>query len=528
MTRTVCFLVGFVLALLPAMAGATGTWHGTLAVAEAQAMGNNTSDATLVVLLQEYTLPEHEMGVPGFLLEAEFLRIETDHTNLSVSANAYGHRNDPHTFVQNHHNATVAGLEHRSKYQFSVWPLQENALVRASTTCATISASPIDEVQRIALVGDREESVAETRGALAWRDCDNESRLTVQGDFLVRLWEWDVQLETGGETALLSSGKRNLEQTPSIAPDMSDSLGQADEQYLYAYNATLILPLAGSFALFVQDAEVTAPAGVELRGASGRLVGPVPLDVDDQDVFLQGDASFTFHGTSATSPVAVEFNGDFWHVTIDGTPLAIAAPDASFDAAWSGGFIIVALLAAAALVVRAYPLWLYRRLHDDPTIQSIEAPTNRERRAVVYGRYSNRAIVKARSLDGRRSSLGFAWALLLANRGHRFYPECKMFHVWRSWAYMGLERPHKALQECRLLDGLLVGREAKARNAWLAAQCADILGLDEEAWEWVILTERYDIRLLMDEARADQRAPITYRPWMRGILERNRHQWSYA
>lgn len=365
-----------VLALLLAVPGAAGTWYGEFATEEVQALGTRDVQGDLVVLLQEKTRSGHTAGDPHFRLTAEHLRVETDHSDLRISAGAtYNH--DARTTPAEYSDTVVEGVVHRDGYRLSLWPL--DGAVTASmqkSTCTTLAPSPSASVDREPLVvTTRPPNTTRTSDATTWTGC-SDTAVTIQGDLLLRLWEWDAELTADGQTTPLYSGKREMD-APS---GPSTAATQATEQYLYAQGATLTIPrLSGHYRVYTADTEVAATT-FRLPQATGSLQGDHTVDAQRQDVTLQGD--LLLHVRNTGSGLSTTVRGDLEEVHLDGVAATIA-PDPTLPG-WSWWVAtVLAVAAGIAVVVHQAPLVLYHLNRVLGAEQGSVAPSTRgERRGV--------------------------------------------------------------------------------------------------------------------------------------------------
>jgi hypothetical protein len=322
-------------------------------------MGSSSTQAGLEVFLQEYTQPGHVAGQPGFTLEAQRLRIETAHSAASVHLVATEYRHTSETTTADFDSALVEGVTQRDNYRFSVWPLTPASavVVASSETCATLDSSTQSRIERTALVDTRRSPDTATTGdAVEWTACPDGS-LTIHGDFLLRLWEWDAELTTSdGQTISLPSGKRNLDGSPPEgALDTSAFVGQATEQFIYARNATLTLPeLSGTYRLFVQDAQISAAESIRLSDASGSILD---VPVEGRVVVLRGDIVVQVTGAGQAAPLSALVAGDVSRLDVDGRIVSLPqAPAVAFGlpiGAAIAALVLLGLLGRRALVRRA-------------------------------------------------------------------------------------------------------------------------------------------------------------------------------
>lgn len=469
--RVLPFLVVAALAV-PAASGVP--IQAELEAGSVQAIGATATDAALAVLLQENTGPEDPPGRPGFTLHAERLRIETDHTDLYIRSELATHNDRPQTIERNYSDAVVAGVEHRDQYRFILTPLDGGALASAEESrCADLAPSPASEVMREDHVKvSRPNTVVDTHDALVWTAC-GDGRFTVQGDFLLRLWNWDAHLTTpGGENRTLQSGEQPATQDPT---GTTPTVGSADEQYLHAYNATLTVPvLTGPYRLYLRDAETTAQGGFRFHNATGRLPLPGGLDLDRDDVFLQGTLEAQVTGLDVDRPLRTRLTGDAQGAVINGDAIAFAAPNGGvWSWPWTAASILLVLMAGA--VVAWYGSTEIRFRHLAGRGAASWACRGRRRRGVVYADRAQRAAKKGHS---RRTWL---WASLALRRQKN---RAALLDL-RAEAKALLGRHSGALRDHASLHGILEDNRGRARNACLAARNAAQLDDTQATKVWM-------------------------------------------
>lgn len=327
--------------------------HEPLTVQRADSVGNSLTQGEVSVFLQEKTHVDDRFGSSEFFLDAQRMEIETDRSDLA-SGSVLETRLLVETTNEEHGGASVRGVELRDNYQFSLWPIGSGALsVVQDTYCTTFSAPTTQTVDRTPIVREsRESNQTSIENSLTWNGCDRDTNLTIQGDFLLRLWEWDAELTTDEGTKMLSSGKHNHEQSPDGLPDYTGVAGQAVEQYIYAYNATLDIPqLEGHYELYLEDPESRAAGGFQFTGTRGTLLG---VELDRQEAFIQGHSLFV---TLATHPerqdLRAELKGQVERFEVDGEPMEIPSQPTSRDARMFSGWAWIALLAAGIVIIGA-------------------------------------------------------------------------------------------------------------------------------------------------------------------------------
>lgn len=383
----------------PLAAAGAGT-EGDLFVQETEGLGPSKSVGGLQVLTVEQQVENSGLADPAFSLDADILRVETDRSEVS----AFQTRALTGTHTDEYRNPRVEGLDTRENYQFSVWPTGSNTTIRAEdASCVTFTPSETAEVSRPPLVEDTENrdlNRAEVADSFRWQGCDRAANLTIQGDFLLRLWEWDAEMTADGETRILRSGTHNHESLPGEAPDASDIFGKSQEQFLFATNATLTIPhLKGHYELYMDDMESTASSGFRMSSATGSIFG---YALDQQDLFVTGaDLKLHSQGTGIGRPLAVALNGDIDRIEIDGQSVdSLLEPD-SGSSGWGLPFATVALAAAGILILVGTVTW-----HTHPGLRMAVTGPIVKRRNNLF----NEAVTEAMEYSIDRPRRGRKWA----------------------------------------------------------------------------------------------------------------------
>lgn len=370
------------LLLLGTTSASDTTWSGEFTTTEVQALGSTTTHAGLAILLQEKTSPTHETGSPEFLLQAEALRVETDHTNISIDS-IVDYRHAPHTTTSTHRDATVQGQNHQDGYQFSVWPLRPGStnIEVEESSCTQILPSDQETIGRTALVKtSRGIDQANTQDALLWAGCGpTPTAVTIHGEFMLRLWAWEAILQDDGKSTALESGKRNPEAMPTGTPDVSETAGEASELFLYAYNATLTIPrLEGNYHAYLYDAYVTVlGGGLHASDARGHIQGPDGvLETVDKDLALQGVINANLAGQGAARSMQMVVQGGVWSLSIDGqsTTTDTSTPQDASGSWW----MLLAFLALAPLHI------IQRRLRATYHLRRAQAQPYRNVSALLH------------------------------------------------------------------------------------------------------------------------------------------------
>lgn len=503
-------------AVLVAAPATAAPWKGELATPELQALGESGTLGPLTVLLQENALPEHGPADPRFRLEADRLRVEADHTDLNLNLLVTEYFHDVKTSVEDHADAVVEGTVNRDGHRFSVWPVTASPpTVHASEPgCATLSPSTQAEVNRTALVraSTRPASVAHVGSSTLWSGCD-EGSVTVTGDFLLRLWEWDAELTADGETRTLPSGEHGVDGQPRDDEGTDRFAGEATEQYLYAHNATLTIPrLAGHYEVYLGDAEVTATA-LRLRQATGTIKGTDTHRAQSQDVYLQGD--LVVHARNTGGMLATTFQGGLDQAHLDGvaatlTPGGGGPPEGTWPL-----LATLAVLTVVGLAWREAPLAAYhlnRVLGGDQG--SLAPASRRERRGVGYWVLSR----IGNHLGWHRRSRRHA---VQAHKRFPLLPEAKLM--------VAVAESHLGRHEAALVDFAdaytrLQSPTARAMAACAAAEASCRLGDPDLAREWLRDATRNDPAFTLGRVRRRRFESLSdqdwFDPWWRLLAQR--------
>jgi hypothetical protein len=174
--------------------------------------------------------------------------------------------------------------------------------------------------------------------------------LHVEGDLLLTLWEWD--LDVSSDNAMLRSGASYTDYAPPVGP--FGTAGRSEERQLFvlAEGATLDLmfPFDAAVAVTLQPTSASLDGRLVLQGPDGYLVTPTgnrPLSDGD---WIDGDfgatltqlTSSSFHATLAGTGTA----------RLAGLTVAVAGPASS-----PTGAIVAAVAASSIVVLGTWRLW---------------------------------------------------------------------------------------------------------------------------------------------------------------------------
>lgn len=309
-------LAALAVALLAAPAALAGTVQAHAQAESASAQGVSLLDGHLVVLLQE---SETQPSPAGFRLQASSVVVESTVRDPSANAAGASAGLDPHTTGDEVRDAAIVGLAARPGDRFDLFSLPQHAPPRlhAETGCTSWAASEDDEVVRKPRVPTRSQRTAsaEVSNAVEVADCDASVAWTVTGDFLVLLWERDIEVSDAEGRREVRSGRLPPGGTSSM-PATGGGLFSSDQEiYLYVRNGTLQLPMdAGTRAWLAPEASLAARgslrlahatvglAGETLRGGDVTLVGEVQATLRTSGGLLDLDVSGSFGIGKAPAP----------------------------------------------------------------------------------------------------------------------------------------------------------------------------------------------------------------------------------
>lgn len=347
-----------------------------LSVSVAEGVGTTKIHGSLAVLLAE----EENIGTgptnPEFIIQAERLRIETDRSEMSTMAV----RPVPETEIRTYSESILQGVEHREDYRLSIWPIDSVLAFAHDYPCASLFGSGQSIINSAPLISSRDSNRTQVGDTVQYRGCDRESRLTLEGNFLLRLWEWDSELSTSGETQSLWSGERNPEPLAQETPGIPHVFGPAQEQYIYAYNATLSIPrLEGHYEIYLQEAYSQVSSEYRLSGATGILQG---IKFDGQEVVTKGsNLSLTAKGTGENQPLAATIQGTIEILKIDGETVLSATIEHEEELRGFPLFPVLALVAIVFLIgmISATTIW-----HTNPRIRNGISEKLAHRRELLF------------------------------------------------------------------------------------------------------------------------------------------------
>ena len=294
------------------------------------------------------------LAPPGFSLQAERLRLETDHADLAFpqeKTSVHPSTTPPEYFSA----ARLTGIAARTGQRLLLFPLAASHAPRLDSLvgCGSLQGSDMASPDRIPRV-----QAGSVRSNLTW-DVSSTSRLqkcsreivSIQGDFRLSLYEWDAVLSTNGQTRQVYSGHQSA--TPSGLPDVSGVVASVDEVYLYAWNATLTMATPRAVDhLFLAQAQVATQGTVVVGGASGHVsLSGHTIDLNGESLTLRGTTILSATGSGVNQPIQVHAAGNLESASLGGLALSLTTtPASSMWMGWvGGGLAVVGLVAVPVL-----------------------------------------------------------------------------------------------------------------------------------------------------------------------------------
>jgi len=416
---------------VPAAAG-TGSLHANAVRMDAFAVHG-------LLRAVQTTGHSNEAPVSGFDLRIQASRLSASSGDRSdamivagASKNPTNDTQGPYPFAE----ALVSTQAVRGLYTLMVVP-QAGARVDVTAPAGLLQASPHSDVRQNQHIQGTQPPLQARVGDALLLTAPAAVQMSVQGNFDVALWDWDVVVQSPG-------GGRNLPSGPwtadVVAPAGVQVLGRggANETYLHVENGTLslTLPQAPDSSVFLGPTSIEGT--LTLTGAHGTLEGQAGTQEVSGTLRLDGAHATTMADAGAVALILSEppAGGD-----LNGKSLAFAAPGRSTS--W---LLFAPLLAIVPVAGAAWGRSGRRRLRLAQA-------------AMDDADYEGALAASERLVSSRRHRVGAA--------------------PLRTIAFLRLGR----LQEAeRLLaeDGLWPG-PAQATRDYLSAHATAVLGLEAQA-----------------------------------------------
>jgi hypothetical protein len=340
-------------------AGSTAVLH--IEAATVRSEGLSLMAAELLVLLQESL--DGPPTPPGFQLDAASVVVETTTRETSVHPPGASVGLDPKTSSREHRDVAFTGLRARPDDRFDVFALPRHPApqLRAETGCSTWTVPAEGKVSREPRVPTQTDrnAVMDVASGAEVADCDGSRTWTIEGDFLVLLWERDVEVRgRDGSRETLESGRLAPKATHGSGGGTDGLVSQDQEIYLYVADGRLEIQLdARAKAWVAPGSSLEGSSALVFQGATVAVAGG---ELTADRVRLEGDLGFTLQPTGRRLAAAVTGVED---ARADGQEIAPAAlppvePAASTPWAMWG-------LAAAGLGAVALAALRVRRRHAD-------------------------------------------------------------------------------------------------------------------------------------------------------------------
>jgi hypothetical protein len=392
-------------------------------------------------------------------LLAKNLRIETDAEGASGSPLISApQRQPPETLAFT--NAQAETQTARQGFMFFLAPMEGKPLptVHAETpTALTLSPAPDGgkeparqvPTDRPLLHGAPEATILTGGGGLR--------SLRIEGDFVLMLWEWDLQVSNQSASHLATSGYTYQALAPTVLG--TATVGHYEERQVFAYAEDAVLdasmPLGASAALVLRPASGHFDGRMSLQHPDGSLASGGPRQSLHDGDWLEGsfDAAFS------------QFDAGSYHVVAQGQATAASLDGRliAFHPAKGGGlwvpWLVGVLMAAAAggggawwfstrtalrrikaamdsgdyaaVVIRSRPHLLRLGRHGD------SVRTQRAVALLLLGRPDEAAQTLGGWRRGHDATREYLWACVHASRGDRDRAQAHLAECLRKDPVMG-------------------------------------------------------------------------------------------
>jgi hypothetical protein len=253
---------------------------------------------------------------------------------------------------------------------------------------------------------------ADARGALA--------PLTVRGDFVVTLWEWDVDVTADGSQHHYPSGRDSVEHVPFPLDVRGIESSHMRQTYITAHDGVLdVLLRPQVFALHGTELGIATQGLMRIRDMSGS-VPAASTHLENGRLDMRGELSAVLQ-PSQDGLLLASVRGHVDSLNADGQPLTVTTARRDPTGVW--------VVAAAVVVATAAWLLVRRRLQLSRAMRSLEAEMERGAYAEVAKRGS--ALVRTRR-HGRDAVVMHAVALLRLGRYDEAAATLMAVRRWRG------------------------------------------------------------------------------------------------
>ncbi len=296
-----------------------------------------------------------------FSLSAESLRIETDANFVDVQPVVQEH---PETTIQEAGKSTVEGQEARVDARMFIHASRGAKLVAPDLAGCGAAQPPVRSAHVYQpFLSGRPTLRVPLDDAVRWEPC-GDGTVTLHGDFIIALWEWDAELRSSDGTTMLQSGRGD--------PTAGD-LGSR-EQFLFATNATLRLP-PGKQVVYLRDLSVST-GSAHLDDAEGEVAGRAVSGALE----LEGDLRVQIQGQGANAPLQATIDG-ITAASIDGQTLVVPGAPAGGVSRWPWLLLVLAAPVVGIAYARPHLHYFYNE-RNGGELGSLVPKSRAQRRGV--------------------------------------------------------------------------------------------------------------------------------------------------
>lgn len=282
--------------------------------------------------------------------------------------------------------------------------------------------------------------------------CAGPDAITVTGDFLLTLWQWDYAITQNGQTSKGTTGW-----TPATGA-MPDAVGSRRELFLYVQNGALHLPAIG-FEAWLAESRLAVDGTLAAERATGLMqLESGDTRLDREPVALAGHIEAASRRVSGV--LTHDVSGQAEEVRVASRTIGLQPPSVPVVAVW--GSIAGALLAVGVLT----HLWIGRSGRQ-LAAQWVSGPISRRKARAAFW-----AVWADRLLDGRRLVL----ARIAVRRANALAPgseEALVVHARLSWEtgqYESQLHSHDALRRILSNPGERAFNSVQAARACVRLQ----------------------------------------------------------